>query len=288
MTTIPTDDPRARHDELVARARGGDRRALDQLVREMNDLVYRLAARMLGDAHDAEDATQEILIKLVTSLDSFRGDSALRTWVYRVAANHLLSARGRRAKSLVESFDELSARLDAGLASEAPAADDRLVIEEAKLICTSMMLQALDRDHRLAFVLGEILELPGEEAASVLAISPDAYRKRLSRARTRMSEFVDKQCGLADPARPCRCAKQAGNAVAHGYIDPQHLVWVHRSRAKDRTYLAELAELERTIAVFRALPELVGPEALADELRDVIAGVSSRAATGHKSSGAQV
>src|SRR5574337_43308 len=151
MTTTTTEDTRARHDELVARARGGDRRALDQLVREMNDLVFRLAARMLGDAHDAEDATQEILIKLVTAPDSFRGDSALRTWVYRVAANHLLSARGRRAKNLVESFEELSARLDAGLASDAPAAEDQLVIEEAKLICTSMMLQALDRDHRLAF-----------------------------------------------------------------------------------------------------------------------------------------
>jgi RNA polymerase sigma factor (sigma-70 family) len=258
--------------ELVARARGGDRAALDQLVRDMNDLVFRLAARMLGDPADAEDATQEILIKLVTSLDSFRGESALRTWVYRVASNHLLRTRQRRARNFAESFEELAERLDSGLAAGIPPADDQLIIEEAKLICTSMMLQCLDRDHRVAFILGEILELPGEEAAMVLEIAPDTYRKRLSRARTRMGEFVAKQCGLANDDVPCSCAKQAGRAVAHGWIDPAHLGWVHRARAKPTPHVEEVNALERAIAVFRKLPELVGPEGLARELRALLRG----------------
>ena len=96
----------ATHEELVTRARGGDRAALDSLVRDMKDLVYNLAARMLGDPIEAEDATQEILIRCVTALESFRGESAFRTWVYRVASNHLLTARGKRARQATESFDE--------------------------------------------------------------------------------------------------------------------------------------------------------------------------------------
>ena len=84
------------HDALVARARSGDRRALDQLLREMKDLIYNLAIRMLGSPADAEDASQEILIRLVTGLDAFRGDSSFRTWVYRVASNQLLTTRKRQ------------------------------------------------------------------------------------------------------------------------------------------------------------------------------------------------
>ena len=258
-------------EQLVEKARSGDRAALDALVREINQLVFRLAARMLGNLSDAEDATQEILIKLVTSLDSFRGDSAFRTWVYRVASNHLLTTRAKRARLAADSFDEMTTRLGEAVADAVPATEDKLVADEAKLICTSMMLQCLDRDHRLAFVLGDLLELPGDEAAAALDIAPEAYRKRLSRARTRMSEFVSKQCGLADATLPCNCAKLGGYAVAHGRIDPAHLTWVHRARAKDRERLAELDALEKAVEVFRALPDLSAPERLATELRELIA-----------------
>jgi RNA polymerase sigma factor (sigma-70 family) len=257
---------------LVDRARSGDRLALDELVREISDLVHRLASRMLGDLTDAEDATQEILIKLVTSLDSFRGDSAFRTWVYRVASNHLLTTRAKRARNFAETFDELSTRLEAGIASGAPEPEDKAVSEEAKLICTSMMLQCLDREHRLAFVLGEMLELSGEEAAAALDLAPDAYRKRLSRARTRMTEFVSKQCGLADESLPCSCTKLGGFAVRQGYIDPSRLTWVKRARPKDRAHVAELDALERAVEVFRALPDIDAPAKLADQLRELIDG----------------
>jgi RNA polymerase sigma factor (sigma-70 family) len=261
----------ATHEELVARARGGDRAALDSLVRDMKDLVYNLAARMLGDPIEAEDATQEILIRCVTALESFRGESAFRTWVYRVASNHLLTARGKRARQATESFDEgfdeLAGWLAAGVASPARAVDDVLMLEEAKLICTSMMLQCLDRDHRLAFILGEVLDLQSEEAASVLEIEPDAFRKRLSRARTRMDEFTRHNCGIANPTNACRCGKQAGNAIAMGKVSPDRLTWVHR---KKQTLVVELTEIVRAVELFRT--ELVAPEGIAEELRALIAG----------------
>lgn len=254
-------------EELVALARGGDRVALDSLVREIKDLVYRLAARMLGDPIEAEDATQEILIRCVTSLASFRGDSAFRTWVYRVASNHLLTVRGKRAKDPTVTFDELADRLSTGVASSVTPIDDALMLEEAKLICTSLMLQCLDRDHRVAFILGEILELPNDEAAIALEISPDAYRKRLSRARTRMEEFTGSRCGIVDPANACRCGKQAANAIAHGKVSPDRLTWVHRAK---RSPVAEITGLVKAVELFRT--ELFAPEEVAEQIRALIAG----------------
>jgi RNA polymerase sigma factor (sigma-70 family) len=87
--TTSTLDPQT----LVEAARSGDRDALEQLVRAIQDPVYGLAMRMLALPTEAEDATQEILIKVVTRLGSFRGDSKFTTWVYAVAANHLRTVR---------------------------------------------------------------------------------------------------------------------------------------------------------------------------------------------------
>src|SRR5688572_13184281 len=83
---------------LVDRATGGDRDALDALLRAIQRDVYNLAVRMLGCPDDGADASQEILMKVVTSLATFRRQSAFRTWVYRVAANHLLNVRKSRVE----------------------------------------------------------------------------------------------------------------------------------------------------------------------------------------------
>jgi RNA polymerase sigma factor (sigma-70 family) len=258
------------HEELVTRARGGDRRALDQLMREMKDLVYNLAIRMLGTAADAEDASQEILIRLVTNLDSFRGESAFRTWVYRVASNQLLTTRKRKMEEKTESFDAVAEHLDRGIAADLPGAHDELVVMEAKLICTSRMVLCLDRDHRLAFILGEIFEIPSDEAAAVLEVSSDAYRKRLSRARTRMEEFANARCGIVDAANKCRCDKQAANAQQLGLIDPARLTFATHPTREAKRQLDQIDGLARAIALHRSAPTYAAPDSLVTNLRELL------------------
>jgi RNA polymerase sigma factor (sigma-70 family) len=271
-------DPHAGPEaDLIARARTGDRAALEQLVVAIKDLVYNLAIRMLNSRSDAEDMTQEILIKVVTNLGSFRGESAFRTWVYRVASNHLLTARQRAAEQRPESFDVMGARLADGVASTVPAVEDQVLVNEAKRLCTSSMLACLDRDHRLAFILGDILELPGEEAAAVLGIEPDALRKRVSRARARMDEFMGKTCGIVDPANACRCGKQAAKAIHIGLIDPKCLVWAnHPARpAVAQARVDDLDGISRAVEVFRSHPEYLAPAQVVDGLRRALdAGTS--------------
>ncbi|HEX8945921.1 MAG TPA: sigma factor [Gemmatimonadaceae bacterium] len=86
-------------EELAKRAVAGDGGALTAVVEGVQDDVYRLALRMLWHPQDAEDASQEILFKIVTSLATFRGESAFRTWALRVATNHLLNVRRSCATS---------------------------------------------------------------------------------------------------------------------------------------------------------------------------------------------
>ena len=128
------------------------------------------------------------------------------------------------------------------------------------------MLQCLDRPHRLAYILGEILEMEGDEARSCLGIRPAAFRKRLSRARDAVIAFTRASCGLVEPARPCRChgacPPRSGWARRAG---PPSLRFGRRDAAAFPDALAEIRRLEdvrRSAALFRAQPPAPEPASL--------------------------
>jgi RNA polymerase sigma factor (sigma-70 family) len=266
-------------EALVERAKKGDRAAQESMVHEIRDRVYGLALRMLWHPEDAEDATQEILVKVVTRLSSFRGESAFTTWVYRVASNHLLSTRKRRAERTEITFERFEEQLEEGLAdtSRPPATDvgQELLVEEVKVGCMQGMLLCLDRDQRLAYVLGEILGLTGEEGAYALGVTPATFRKRLSRARERVRRFMSSNCGLLDPENSCRCSRQVGPAVSNGRIDPNRLLFAgYPVRSRRDAGLAErvreMDELERAAALFRSHPDYAAPGALGERLKELV------------------
>ena len=87
--------------ELVEKASGGDRAALESLVLRHQAWVYNIAVRMVFRPHDAEEVTQEVLVKVITRLGTFKGESSFRTWLYRIAANHVLNMKRRSAESRV-------------------------------------------------------------------------------------------------------------------------------------------------------------------------------------------
>jgi hypothetical protein len=99
-------------EELVPRAQAGDKDALDKLVRRHQPWVFNIAIRMLWHREVAEDATQEILIKVVTKLSTFRGQSQFRTWLYRIAVNHLLNVRKSAAEEVTTTFTDMGHSLD--------------------------------------------------------------------------------------------------------------------------------------------------------------------------------
>jgi RNA polymerase sigma factor (sigma-70 family) len=232
---------------LAERARAGDRAALEALVRAVRPMLYGLALRFLTSPADAEDATQEILIRIVTRLGQFEGRSAFRTWAYAVATRHLLGLRRRRGMT----FDAFAADLAEGLAAPVTDPDAALMLEEVRIGCTLALLQCLSPAQRLAYILGEIVELDHREAAEVLRVAPAAYRKQLSRARASVTEFMLGHCGLVDRRNACRCSRRVERAAELGRIDPGRPV-LARSRDVARRFPEVLAGIRRLEATQRA------------------------------------
>jgi RNA polymerase sigma factor (sigma-70 family) len=270
-------EPKGSEEQLaswVGAAAEGDRAAAQEVLRALQDRVYRLALRMLGHPQDAEDAAQEILVIVLTHLGSFRGESAFSTWVWRIAARHLAGVkRGRRE---ADSFEALEERLT-GLGHEMPVAHDpesALFAHEVRLRCTEAMILSLDRPSRIAYLLGDIFNLPGEEAAAVLEIDPATFRKRLARARQRLYDFMRRQCGILDPTNACRCERVAAGAAARGLLTPDDLLFAtHPARAPKKLVdraTREVTDLMRVAEVLRDHPDYAAPESLATRLRELL------------------
>jgi len=241
FTNVAAGEGRDR--ELVYLAKGGSRAALEELVVRHQAWIYNLALRMVHHPEDAKDATQEVLIKLFTRLSTFDGRSSLRTWLYRIVANHLLNMKRSRAESRGITFEEYGRVLDGMPDAELPdtqavPADVQLLIAEARIGCTSGMLLCLDREQRLIFILGSIFGVSDTVGAELLELSRDNFRQKLARARRDLQNFMQDKCGLVNTANPCRCAKKTRGFIAAGHIDPNNLRF-----ARERvTHVRDVAE----------------------------------------------
>src|SRR5881394_116961 len=97
--------------ELVKQAKNGDRSALEKLVLRHQAWIYNIAVRMVFQPQDAEEVTQEVLVKVITKLSTFKGESAFRTWLYRIAAHHVLNMKRRSAETKVTTFADYGAAI---------------------------------------------------------------------------------------------------------------------------------------------------------------------------------
>jgi RNA polymerase sigma factor (sigma-70 family) len=266
-------------EELVQKAQEGNRAALEAVILKIQDRVYKLALRMLGHPADAEDAAQEILVKVITRLGGFKFDSAFTTWVYRVAANHLLTCRKRRAELQSQTFELYASQIQQGFSGEQVEAGNKaeqgLIVEEIRLSCLQGVLVCLDRPHRMAYILGEIFDMSSREGGFVLEILPATFRKRLSRARKRIRDFMSKNCGLVNPGNPCLCHRLVPYAVKTEWVDPHNLHFAeHPRRAPmggvSREQLLGLDELQRIAALFRSHPDYAAPETFVKGIKEWI------------------
>jgi RNA polymerase sigma factor (sigma-70 family) len=240
-------------DGLARLASDGDREALSELCRELQHSMYRLALRFLGNPDDAQDACQEILIRIVTRLGTFEGRSKFSTWAYTVAVRSLLRTRRRLYESAVRGAEQYAAALDAGLGEVDPTLEEveyRLLSEEVRISCTYGMLLCLPRPQRAAYLLADVLGLTDGEGAEILDCSREAFRQRVSRARRTLRFVIDNRCGLVDPANPCRCGRQIASSEAAGVIDRTRLPLARHPRHEVRRWIEPVAkELDAVAAI---------------------------------------
>jgi RNA polymerase sigma factor (sigma-70 family) len=266
-------------ESLVDLAKAGNKNSLEALVRRIQDRIYGLSLRMLYRPEDAEDATQEILIKIITHLDSFEGRSRFSTWAYRIASNHLLNTHKRIAETFNFTFGSHE-RMVEQIASHGGSVDLNevemvLMIEEMKRTCTQGLLLCLRRKIRLAFILGEIFGATSTEGAEILGITQDSFRQRLSRGRKQIREFMIKNCSMINPSNTCQCKEMAIYHIKSRLIDPENPCFVsHPSHGPQKTAaksrFQELDELGRVTALFRSHPEYAAPDAFVGIVKQLV------------------
>ena len=260
-------------EDIARQALDGDREALDSLVRALQGDVYGLALRMLWNREDAEDATQEILVRIVTRLSKFGFRSRLKTWAYRLAVNYILDVKKSATERLHLSFERFADDLGGGLqAASASDTERSLLIDEVKVGCSLAMLQCLDRPHRAAYVLGEVMELSGPEGAEVLAISPELFRKRLQHAREAVLGFVRAHCGLVSDAAPCRCHRRVASESLAGADGARPLQFARRATSfqEARALVRQVDEARWALEVHRTSQPRASSIDFAQRLLDAI------------------
>lgn len=215
---------------LVESAVKGDKKSLEQLVKRHQAWIYNIALKMVWDPADAEDVTQETLIKIITKLSTFRGDSSFRTWAYRIAANHVINMKKRKMEFEYSSFKTYGRNILNSPDTELPdpssvSVEVDLLIEETKIGCMNAMLLCLDREQRLIFILGNMFNVNDEVGSEILDMTKVNFRQKLSRARKQLANFMTDKCGLMNKNNPCHCAKKTKLMMDAGHVNPDNLLF---------------------------------------------------------------
>ncbi len=211
---------------LIGRAVAGDKEALGTVLECVQDLVFNLSLRMLGTFPDAEDASQDIMLKIVTHLSTFKGESAFSTWVFRIAVNHLKDYKKHMFAKMPLSFafygeDIKNAKID-DVPDLTQNVEQSVLAEELKLSCTNVMLQCLDAEERCIFIMGTMFQVDSRIAGEILDITPETYRQRLSRVRRKVADFLSEYCGEYGSGT-CKCAQRVNYAIQNHRIAPDRL-----------------------------------------------------------------
>jgi RNA polymerase sigma-70 factor (ECF subfamily) len=167
---------------LVAAAQGGDRFALDQLLRRHYDRIHAVCRRIAGTNRDADDACQEALIKIVRNLPRFDGRSSFGTWAYRIATNASLDElRKRDRRPALHAVDEHDRPevVDTSAQRHTDSLPDQLLLDDA--------LDRLPDDLRLAVVLRDVADLDYAEIATTLDVPVGTVKSRISRGRAALA-----------------------------------------------------------------------------------------------------
>lgn len=172
---------------LVQQCASGDEDACARLVTDHQRMVYQLALQLLGDPQEALDLSQEVFLSVFRRLNYFRGQSTLRTWIYRIVVNHASNRRRwwrRRRKSQQVPLEEHAAHQRELAESRSFAQPDRVLQQRETAGLVWQALGQLPFDQRTAIVLREIHGLSYEEIASSLDVAVGTVKSRLARART--------------------------------------------------------------------------------------------------------
>ena len=263
--------------DLIQKATAGDKKALETVLIGVQDLIFNLSLRMLGTFPDAEDATQDILLKIITHLSSFKGESSFSTWVFSIASNHLKSYQKHMFAKFPLSFEFYGDDIRNADINDVPDltqnVERSVLAEELKLSCTNVMLQCLDAESRCIFILGTMFKVDSRIAGDILGITPEAYRQRLSRVRKKVADFLKEYCGEYGNGT-CRCSDRVDYAIQNHRLNPEQLDFTAAITKKMLDVREAMEEIDGISHEFSFCKTYQSPEGLKKFIEDFLNGPS--------------
>ena len=230
---------------LIEQAVKGSKSALEKLLKKHQPFIFNIAWKMVQNPNDAQDITQEVLIKVTTKLSQFKGEAQFRTWLYRIVANHFLKMRKIGREEVITDFQTFGNILDSFEnieLTELEQEEREKEIKEMNLACMSGMLLCLTRDQRMVYILGELFNADHTVGSEILGISKQNFRVRLSRARKDLFQFMNHKCGLVNKANPCRCYKKVTVVIEDKRIDSKNLLFNREEYSNFQKYISKDAD----------------------------------------------
>lgn len=232
----------ASDESLIASALKGDKKSLNQLLKKHQDYIFNIALKMLNSVPNAEDVTQEILIKIVTNLSNYNASKAsFRTYIYRITFNHILNVKKSPIENQEVTFDTFFNFIESVPSIELTDEEVTFMgenIDEARVSCTAGMLMCLSREQRLIYIIGDIFKINHNLASEIFQTTPSNFRKKLSRSRADLHQWMHKKCGLINKENPCRCKSKTKKFIELGLVSKESPKW--HSNYKKKVY--ELTE----------------------------------------------
>ncbi len=263
--------------ELVQKATAGDKEALEEVLVSVQDLIFNLSLRMLGTFQDAQDTTQDILLKIITHLSSFEGKSSFSTWVFRIASNYLKDYKKHMFAKFPLSFEFYGDDIRNTKIEDVPDltqnVERSILAEELKLSCTNVMLQCLDAESRCIFILGTMFKLDSRIAGDILDITPEAYRQRLSRVRKKVGDFLKEYCGEYGKGT-CHCAERVNYAIQNHRIHPARLDFTTAVLKDMETVKETMEDIDALSQEFSFCKTYQSPESLKKFIEEFLNGPS--------------
>lgn len=197
--TTPSDPSESR---FIERLRGRDERAFNDLVQRYEQRVFRLVFRMLGRRDEAEDMVQEVFVQVFKAVESFRGDSKLSTWIYRIAINLCKNRAKYLSRRRTDAQDELSQMSEwrslhegRGITVGETNRPDQVVQGYQLETIVRLSIAQLDADFREVLVLRDIEDLPYEDIMEITGLPEGTVKSRIHRARAMLKQRIESQMG---------------------------------------------------------------------------------------------
>lgn len=263
---------------LIEQAKVGNRESLEKLIRVIQDKVYGLSLRMLYNPADADDATQEILVRVITNLDSFKGKSLFTTWVYKVAANYLLrykQVEKKYSSTFLQYEEGLELKASSGWEQTEPDPENKLFYDEIRISCLQGLLLCLSRELRITFLLVDIFGINSTEGAEILEVSAAVFRKRLSRAREKLQSFLFKNCSLIKQNNLCKCGYHVSAQLHSCRFDNENILFAKlpgrlTDKMEPESLVDEMDELNQIGFLYKTNPAVNAPDKFVNTIKEII------------------